>query len=582
MKKPKTHSMYRILIIRIIVFLVIPFFAVTLLTVFRIVDEGLNSWQARINLETEQGKSIRAMHVQNVYALANRICTDNGLSGFLLVNYTNQNLQYYRTQIASILSSDHAKQYGYTVRIFYANPTIPRGFGSFFFLSDLDTGKTADFIDSPETDHWILPCDTEGYIGNFTPYEKHYTYLRKVLINNELLYVLAISVPEKEMDSFLHGNQEKPERPIEDLWEITQTGKELIINYDASLHFSGLSQQEAEQMLQTAQEKGSLIKRIDINGFPQSLLYIYPQNPQYGALLIIAATSAIFAIVLVLTVVRFIKKISRSMYVCLEQFDASIANGFHDKLPLKGDDEITRMARAFNEQIDKIQELLTLTINQACLVKESRLKALQQQINPHFLYNTLEAFSYKMELYGHYEEADAMVAFSNMLRYNMTGKERFSSLDMELKQTLNYMCIQQLKFSNISLTVTIPSELYGLQVPRFLLQPIIENCFVHGYYGEPLHIILNAESKEDYVYFEITDNGKGIPDTELKDINEKLSGTEDRNESGIGLSNINSRLCLFYSVKCRLHVRSQEWNGTTVTWRIPRKSFPAEGKKEMP
>lgn len=354
-----------------------------------------------------------------------------------------------------------------------------------------------------------------------------------------------------------------------------------LVNYDTRQRFGTLSEEALAPALARAQAQGCVLQSVEVSGFPQTLVYVYPRNPQYEPLAVVACLSALFVAGLVFSVMRLVRKIFGSIYACLDAFDASVAGGFRDKLPVRGDDEIARMARAFNEQIDKIQALMTLTTDQASLVKESQLKALQQQINPHFLYNTLEVFSYRMELHRHYEEADAMVAFSNMLRYSMAGKDRFASLRMELAQTENYMCIQRLKFSDLSFEVTIPPALYDLQMPRFLLQPIVENCFSHGYYGAPLRVILNAIPQEDgYICFEIVDNGKGLTKTELRHINEELSHKKDSGRLGVGLSNINARLCLFYSDKCRLYVDSEEKKWTMVTWRLPMERYrPQEGEE---
>lgn len=578
MKKHRPRSIYRTLLLRTIALLIVPFFAVSGVLLFRIVSAGVKSYRTGVELTAQQGSSVRELHVRNVYAIANRISTDANLSGFLLVDYTNQNLHYYSAQIASIASSDNAKNYRYSIGIFYRNETIPRGHGSFYYLSDFDEGGASEFLASEETERWVMPCDAAQYTGAFTPYARHYTYLRKVFVNGELLYVLAISVPEREMDAFLC---EAPDfgKTLPALPEVVQHGGAFLVNYDAAHSFADVPEDGLESALSEAQARGCILQTVAVSGFPQTLVYLYPRNPQYELLTVIVGLSVLFAVGLAFSVMWFIRRMFDSIYACMEAFEASATGGFRDKLPVQGEDEIARMARAFNGQIDKIQTLLTLTAEQASLVKESQLKALQQQINPHFLYNTLEVFSYRMELHRHYEEADALVAFSNMLRYSMAEQEQFASLRMELAQTDHYMCIQRLKFSDISFDVNIPPALYELQMPRFLLQPIVENCFSHGYYGKPLRVILNAVEEEDCVCFEIVDNGKGLTETELQHINEELASERDSGRLGIGLSNINARLCLFYSDKCRLHVSSEEKKWTMVTWRLPREMYLPENKE---
>ena len=470
--------------------------------------------------------------------------------------------------MASVVSSDSARTYRYSIGVFYRNETIPRGLDAFYYLSDFDQGGASEFLLSNETERWVLPCEAKRYTGVFTPWANHYTYLRKVFVNAELLYVLAISVPEREMDSFLNeASGFSPLLPAQP--EVVQQSDIFLINYDSSLLFVPQTDETLSDALARAQARGCAVQPVEISGFPQTLVYLYPRHPQYELLAAIVCLSALFVAGLVFSVMRFIRRMFGSIYACLEAFEASIAGGFREKLPVCGNDEIARMARIFNKQIDKIQALMTLTADQAALVKESQLKALQQQINPHFLYNTLEVFSYRMELHRLYEEADAMVAFSNLLRYSIAGKERFASLRMEL-----------LKFGDISFEVNVSPALYDLQTPRFLLQPIVENCFSHGYYGKPLRVLLNAMEADGYVCFEIVDNGKGLTEEELRHINEELSRKKDSGRLGIGLSNINARLCLYYSEKCRVHVESEAKKWTMVTWRLPMEPYrpePEEG-----
>lgn len=581
MKARQPHSIYHTLLLRLIVFLILPFFTVSGVLVFRIIYTGMKSYQAGAELAAQQARSVRELHVQNVYALANRISTDSSLSGFLLVDYSNQNLHYYRAQMASVVSSDSAKNYRYSVGIFYRNETIPRGLDAFYYLSDLDQGAASEFLRSDETERWVLPCEAAHYTGAFTPYARHYTYLRKVFLNDALLYVLAISVPEREMDAFLGEasgfGRLLPERP-----EIVQRSNLFVVNYDGALRFDTLPDEALPDALAQAEARGCTVQPVEISGFPQTLVYLYPRHPQYELLAVIACLSALFVAALVFSVVRFIRRMFGSIYACLEAFEASVAGGFREKLPVCGDDEIARMARIFNEQIDKIQALMTQTADWASLAKESQLKALRQQINPHFLYNTLEVFSYRMELHRLYEEADAMVAFSNLLRYSIAGEEQFASLRMELAQTEHYMCIQRLKFPDLSFEVNIPPALYDLQTPRFLLQPIVENCFSHGYYGKPLHVMLNAMEADGAVCFEIVDNGKGLTQEELRHINEELSSKKDSGRLGIGLGNINARLCLYYSEACRVHVESEAKKWTMVTWRLPMEPYRPKGGEDAP
>lgn len=217
-------------------------------------------------------------------------------------------------------------------------------------------------------------------------------------------------------------------------------------------------------------------------------------------------------------------------------------------------------------------QLLKLTLKQAALLKDTQLMALQHQINPHFLYNALEVFSYKMELYHHEEEAEAIVSLSRLLRYNVAESNGYAALAEELKQVDHYLCIQRMKYREIEFENRIDQKYLCAEVPRFLLQPLIENSIVHGYCGRPLSIVLSCAAEEGFLRFEIWDNGKGMAGEEEEALNKALQSTEAEGRPGaigIGLNNINSRLRLLYADACRITVESREMEFTKLSFRIP-------------
>lgn len=457
MNRERSHSLYQNLIVRIVVFLVIPFLTVIIFFGIGIKKDFDRSYRTSIQLYVDNGRSVRQTHVSNVYSIANNISVNSRLNSFFAVEYTKENLKYYSAQIANIMASDKAREYGYITYLFSGNETIPRGLNTFYHLDDLPEGLVTEFVDSDTAESWILPYDAEEYTSIFTPCKDHYTYMRKVFMGDRLLYVLCIFVPQRAMNSFLDSGIRERDA-LFNKPDITELGHTLVINYDTSRNFAESTKESIEHDLQMVQETGAVIKYVETSGLPQKLVYVFPADVQSLWVGIIITSLVTFAGILVWLVLRFTNQIFRNMYGYLDEFDKSIASGFQHKLVVEGADEIAHIATAFNALITKIQNLLQITAEQAVIVKDSQLKALQQQINPHFLYNALEIFSYKMELYHHYEESEAMVAFSNMLRYN-TASEKYASLEMEVEQVEDYLQIQALKRSDVTFEVDIPIEL---------------------------------------------------------------------------------------------------------------------------
>lgn len=554
-------SIFNKLIIRVLLYLFLPFLLVTILLFNNIFSTMKKNYDNVKSLIVTQASQTRKEHIQNVQTITARITNNSNLSGFLYIDYSKNNLHYYTAQIVPILKLETTVLNNYSIFIFYTNESIPGGFNSFYNIKYL---QAHDFLESPETERWITPSETEYHNNIFVPFKNHYTFMEKVYLNNELLYVLTVSVRENIMNSFLYSNI------FEIPHSVSETKDMLLINYQEKFN------EKTENY-----SKNPIIK-LDTVGMNQSIGFIFEKDIQSNLIILIAILIIIFVIILGVIVVLFINKIFSSVYESIFEFENAIHTGFKNKIAITGNDEISQIRKVFNTQIDKIQALIKVTAQQKIIVHENKLKALQQQINPHFLYNTMEVFSYRLERYKLFQEADAMVAFSNMLRYNIAGDEKFASLKQEVEHLKNYLNVQALKYENIHFDVNISEDLYSFKIPRFLLQPIVENCFTHGYYGKPLQITLNVLNNKKDVIFEVCDSGKGIKKDLLERINEDLRHKQNKLILGIGLHNINSRLCMFYNDDSGLFVKSEEEKNTSVTWKIPKSlrksSSPGEGE----
>lgn len=159
-----------------------------------------------------------------------------------------------------------------------------------------------------------------------------------------------------------------------------------------------------------------------------------------------------------------------------------LQNGnFEAQIPVKGEDEIDWLAIHINAMTSQIHELINRVYRAQVAEKEAELMALQAQINPHFLFNTLETLRMMAEMRDQPELSDGLTALGSIMRYNIAGGRQAATLALELEHIADYMEIQNLLHNNrISLTTSVPAELLGVSVPNLLLQPLVENCIVHG------------------------------------------------------------------------------------------------------
>lgn len=234
----------------------------------------------------------------------------------------------------------------------------------------------------------------------------------------------------------------------------------------------------------------------------------------------------------------------------------------------------------------KVQELLSLDSVLNVSKKQAEYLALQNQINPHFLYNTLEGIRSEAILAGLDSLADMTEALATFFRYTITQVEHLVTLEDELANIENYYCIQQFRFGNkLDLRICYEhdedvSELEILQyrMPKLTLQPIVENSIYHGIERKigKGHLTIKISLSNERLYIRISDDGLGMSEERLKQLNDKLQGLsldEEMNsvqrKGGIAIVNVNNRIKLLFGEEYGIDVYSKEQVGTDVEITLP-------------
>lgn len=208
--------------------------------------------------------------------------------------------------------------------------------------------------------------------------------------------------------------------------------------------------------------------------------------------------------------------------------------------------------------------------------QQMELKLLANQINPHFLYNTLETIRMKAFSEGNREVSNAIKLLGKSMRYVLNNtKTASTTLDKEMDYVATYLSIQKLRFDDrLSYTIQIDPnmDLKLYKILPLLLQPIVENAIVHGIEvtGDPGHIIIRiGKSGNDLLVAKIFDNGVGMSAETLREVTESLTTAPKETDHGVGLYNINNRILLYYGKEYGLTLHSREGYGTLVTLTIP-------------
>lgn len=237
-------------------------------------------------------------------------------------------------------------------------------------------------------------------------------------------------------------------------------------------------------------------------------------------------------------------------------------------------DELALLSTSFNRMVEQIGKLVEDIRIEQMNLKATELKLLQAQINPHFLYNTLDAIIWLAES-GEKDKVVYMVsALSDFFRTTLSKGRDFVSVRDEEIHIKSYLQIQRFRYQDIlEYEIVFPDELYEFEILKMTLQPLVENALYHGIKNKRRlgHIRVSGEKKKDTLLIRVQDDGMGIRAEKLAYINEVFCGkvSDDGSSSGFGLFNVQQRIQLNYGAQYGLHIESVYGEGTEVEVRIP-------------
>ena len=232
-------------------------------------------------------------------------------------------------------------------------------------------------------------------------------------------------------------------------------------------------------------------------------------------------------------------------------------------------EEINSLSRSFNQLIQKIDNLLKKIKEDAKLQRQSEIKVLQAQINPHFLYNTLDALNWKALQHQDTEMTTLIRSLCDFYRISLSNGDEFIPIKDEIKHVECYLKIQSIRFKNqFTYDLEVEPHLLSMYCLKILLQPLIENAITHGLrpLDHPGEIHIRIFTQENNIIMTVEDNGVGMSDQILDEVNNGLSNQALHK---YGLYNINQRIRLTYGETYGIHIQSQLNSGTKVTVTIP-------------
>ncbi|MCR5627193.1 MAG: sensor histidine kinase [Lachnospiraceae bacterium] len=317
-----------------------------------------------------------------------------------------------------------------------------------------------------------------------------------------------------------------------------------------------------------------------ISGTDWNMISVIPAGPlRNKAFLILAQYTAVFTISIILAIMLALA-LSRSMSKRITKVVNMMDTGNADKVSKisgeNGKDEIGEFITSYNSMADRVNDLILKQHEAAEKLKTSEFNALQAQINPHFLYNTLDMINW-MALEGRSEEAsEAVRNLSKFYRLTLSKHNTIDTVEKELQHVSIYVKLQNMRFNDkIDFLADVPDNILKYQIPKLTFQPIVENAILHGILEKPEKsgtIVLTAWLEGNDIHFLISDDGVGMDEDTLSSIlstDERPERTSSSGGNNIAINNTHQRLKLLYGEQYGLSYSSVKGSGTEVTVVIP-------------
>ncbi|MCR4806619.1 MAG: sensor histidine kinase [Lachnospiraceae bacterium] len=324
------------------------------------------------------------------------------------------------------------------------------------------------------------------------------------------------------------------------------------------------------------QERSVIVKTIGYTGWK-----IVSVTPTKELTLSLSQTRGFMMIILTITIFLVLSGnifISSKITDPLRRLDESVkkleeGDFTDDHIYIGGTHEIMHLGRTIRSMVSQMRKLMDDMVKEQRDKRKSELDALQSQINPHFLYNTLDSVIWMIES-NRYKDAITMVtALASLFRISLSKGDNIITIHDEMIHAQNYLSIQKVRYKNKFTTVIdIDPEIEDCCTIKLIVQPLLENAIYYGAQDEDSTISVKGYCRDGDIFIEVSDNGMGMPEDVLENLLKEKGRTRGKG-SGIGLWNVNQRIQLYFKGDYGLQIESELDEGTTVRIHLPKISY---------
>ncbi|MFE5318838.1 sensor histidine kinase [Paenibacillus sp. NPDC056579] len=426
--------------------------------------------------------------------------------------------------------------------------------------------------------YWQLPY--EGTLGGESPDVQKWFVLTRLIkspLGEEGLGLALIAIPA---ESFFPGTASTDEGDKGNtLLLVSGESKVLDVQGDRALESYEPIIAEA-----SGQEHGGSLSRLTVDGqdyfystvpiprvgwkvielVPQTELMGQLNRIKYQSFLWLFALFAVFTMVFVVLMLRFTGPI-RGL---LHSMNRLGQGDFNAQVHVRGEDEIAKLGVHFNRMTANLRGLIDKLSEEQKRKEAAKFQALQAQINPHFLFNTLNSIKWMAVLSGSQHVSQMITKLGKLLQFTMKNDGEIITLEEEFTYLQDYLDLQKIRFhDNVQIETHLPETLKRCGILKFTLQPIVENSIIHGN-RTPLAICISASETNGDLVLIVKDNGKGMSEEKLNEVKAALQ-PEHARYNGIGIGNVHERLRMHYGEGYGVELQSNEAEGTAVTIRMP-------------
>lgn len=382
---------------------------------------------------------------------------------------------------------------------------------------------------------------------------------------------------------------------IEDVRELEEHLRVLVVSENNSVIFDDRHELVNSQQIQleVAETEETILEEIALPEESTSYLYTTDHSDftnwntvvlieneffikQRNQILMLMGFSGLFVIPIVALLSYFLSyNITKPLVLIIEKMKKVEEGDLRDRMELTGNKDIDVLTRVYNRMLDSINKLIIEVYESSITEKNAKIAALQSQINPHFLYNTLNIMKSISRVKGVEQVAEIAESLADLFKYTIKTIDQQVPLSDEVEHIGNYIRIQQHRFINrLTWEKDLTDDVTKALIPKLLIQPLIENAVIHGLAKTRRGglITLRAFKKESDLVVEVVDNGTGISAMKIREIQERLENPSldlEEEEGGVGLVNVMQRIQLMYGYSYGLEIDSQEGEGTIMRLTLP-------------